>query len=298
MTSNPTLLGDGNGHVDQSGPGRWLQLRDAVQEIGSLEHLDRLAKDGRLQSRENAYGQLEVWVAHRHHFDDPSTRSLETGRPAESALPGGFRHTETDRQIAVLIAPLVESYERHVELARENGSLSERVVNLEREMDVLRATTGTDKHTPWHPLAHGQETVAERPEHRPTATGTFRDAFLEPDSEVPSSELPAVIADTPVDGVHADDTLGLASAIAQFVLIPLMAELSAARQLNERRADALRDQAETVATLSSDLDREHEIVRELQETIARKGARAGDLALTLMVLILVLSVGSVWWLVR
>jgi hypothetical protein len=77
-----------------------------------------------------------------------------------------------------------------------------------------------------------------------------------------------------------------------------MAELSAARQLNERRADALRDQAETVATLSSDLDREHEIVRELQETIARKGARAGDLALTLMVLILVLSVGAVWWLVR
>jgi hypothetical protein len=67
------------GPVEPTEAGRWLLLRAAVREIGSLEHLYRLAKDGVLQSREDSAGRIEVWVRACDRFDHVSPRSPADG---------------------------------------------------------------------------------------------------------------------------------------------------------------------------------------------------------------------------
>ena len=117
-----------------TGPGRWLPLRDALREIGSLEHLYRLARDGELQSREEAAGRVEVWVADRDCFGATPSRCLEPTQPSESVGSGGSHCSEAEHQVLALTAALVENHERHLELARENGALGERVAQLERQL--------------------------------------------------------------------------------------------------------------------------------------------------------------------
>jgi hypothetical protein len=123
------------------GSGRWLPLRDAVREIGSLEELYRLARDDKLPSREDAAGRIEVWVGDGACLGDASARPL--GATGLAVLPG---HTGSGDQFAALLGPLTASYERNIELAHEIGTLRERTATMERELQDLRRTAASDKH--------------------------------------------------------------------------------------------------------------------------------------------------------
>lgn len=136
-TVEPGLTGDRNGHVDRDEPGRWLPLRDALRAVGSLEFLYQLARDGKLQPRAEADGQVEVWVSDRECFGGAPTRSLDATRHSEPLVAECATCSEVGHQAAALIAPLVESHGRHLELARENGALGERVALLQRQLEEL-----------------------------------------------------------------------------------------------------------------------------------------------------------------
>lgn len=125
---------------ETAGAGQWLLLRDAVRQIGSLERLYRLAQDGQLQSREDAHGRIEVWVAEGESYDAP-TRALEIAAPSEPSeemLFSGLTSPEVGRAVASLIAPLIESHQSQLALARENGALNERLAGLERQLLDMR----------------------------------------------------------------------------------------------------------------------------------------------------------------
>jgi len=145
MNADPAMLGTGNGRVAEPESGRWLLLRDAVREIGSLEHLYRLARDGTLQSREDAHGRIEVWVTDGDRFDDAPTQSLDATSLAETVAPNELRSSEVEPQIGALITTVVQTHERHLELARENGALSERVLALERELQALHSSAASEE---------------------------------------------------------------------------------------------------------------------------------------------------------
>jgi hypothetical protein len=51
------------------------------------------------------------------------------------------------RHVAVLAAPLGAGHGRNVELARENGALTERAAALERELEALRSSSAADQQT-------------------------------------------------------------------------------------------------------------------------------------------------------
>jgi hypothetical protein len=136
-TVEPEQTGERNGHVDRDEPGRWLPLRDALRAVGSLEHLYQFARDGKLQSREEADGQVEVWVTDRECFGGAPARLLDATRHSESLVSECSHCSEVGHQVAALVAPLVESYERHLELARENGALTERVAQLQHQLEGL-----------------------------------------------------------------------------------------------------------------------------------------------------------------
>jgi hypothetical protein len=136
-TVEPGLRGERNGHVDLDEPGRWLPLRDALRAVGSLEHLYQLARDGKLQPRAEADGQVDVWVSDRDCFGGAPTRFLDATRHAEPPVSECSTCSEAGHQVAALIASLVENHERHLELARENGALGERVARLQRQFEEL-----------------------------------------------------------------------------------------------------------------------------------------------------------------
>jgi hypothetical protein len=71
-------------------------------------------------------------VSERDAYDAPRTSISEADAPEIGPEP----HHAHD--IAALIAPLVESHEQHLQLARENGALSERIIGLEHEIQTLR----------------------------------------------------------------------------------------------------------------------------------------------------------------
>lgn len=136
-TVEPGLTGERNGHVDLDEPGRWLPLRDALRAVGSLEHLYQLARDGKLQPRAEADGQVDVWVSDRECFGDTPTRFLDATRHVDPLVSECSTYSDVGHQVAALIAPLVESHERHLELARENGALGERIARLQRQIEEL-----------------------------------------------------------------------------------------------------------------------------------------------------------------
>src|SRR5215207_5659632 len=106
-TVEPEQAGERNGHVDRDEPGRWLPLRDALRAVGSLEHLYQFARDGKLQSREEADGQVEVWVTDRECFGGAPARLLDATRHSESLVSECSHCSEVGHQVAALVAPLV-----------------------------------------------------------------------------------------------------------------------------------------------------------------------------------------------
>jgi hypothetical protein len=139
----PTLIEDGHRSDRGPEPGRWLPLREAVRAVGSLERLNRLARDGMLQTRECADGEIEVWVAERDSYRAP-TGPFETdasfvadGQADATGVPEAST-SEVSNAEAGLIEALAEAHERQITLAQENGTLRERLTALEHELGELR----------------------------------------------------------------------------------------------------------------------------------------------------------------
>jgi ElaB/YqjD/DUF883 family membrane-anchored ribosome-binding protein len=84
-------------------------------------------------------------------FAESDHRGDETALPVE-VIEGGQSPALAERmsaavrhQMASIVAPLSESYERNVQLAHENGVLSERAAALERELQALRDSAAADR---------------------------------------------------------------------------------------------------------------------------------------------------------
>jgi hypothetical protein len=135
----PSLVEDGHTADRGPEPGRWLPLRDAVRAVGSLERLNRLAKDGMLQTREGADGEVEVWVAERDSYRASSSPfEVEADAQAEATGVPEPGTSEVSNAEAGLIEALAEAHERQITLAQENGTLRERLAILEHELGELR----------------------------------------------------------------------------------------------------------------------------------------------------------------
>jgi hypothetical protein len=176
-TWRPTVTGEPIGPAEaaeaawQAAPGEpfeegcWLLLRDAVRVIGSLERLYQLAEEGVLESRQDEYGQIEVWIESGETYTASGSATTPPGpaatvpgaAPAESlgeaTDPRGAGASDFGQVAAALIGPVTEAHERHLELARENGSLSARLIVLERELQDARAQSASSS----VPLAEGHE---------------------------------------------------------------------------------------------------------------------------------------------
>jgi hypothetical protein len=131
--------------IDELEPGRWLPIRDAVREIGSLERLYRLAQNGELRSREPVPEQIEIWVTDRDRLDGAPQGVRGIASVTEATVPSGPGAPEPASQIATLLAHVVDSQERHLQTARENGVLSERASAVERELRAVREAFAADK---------------------------------------------------------------------------------------------------------------------------------------------------------
>jgi hypothetical protein len=69
---------------------------------------------------------------------------------------------------------------------------------------------------------------------------------------------------TRAEQARAEMTIALMSATASQVLTPFMKELEMTRELSERQSVEIRQQAELIGRLSSDLDNAREIIREMK----------------------------------
>jgi hypothetical protein len=141
MAVEPGEASERNGHLERDEPGRWLPLRDALRVVGSLDYLYHLARDGKLEPRAEEDGQVVVWLSDRDCSGGAPAQSLDATRHAEPLAPEFSAHPEVGCRVTAIIAPLVESHERHLELARENGILTERVARLQHQLQEL-----TDRH--------------------------------------------------------------------------------------------------------------------------------------------------------
>ncbi len=87
MTAPAAISGPTNGDIASATHGCWLPLREAVREVGSLEHLYRLARDGKLPSRDDADGRIEVWITDADRSDAALAGSLEARLARDGTLP-------------------------------------------------------------------------------------------------------------------------------------------------------------------------------------------------------------------
>jgi hypothetical protein len=118
--------------------GRWLSIRDAIREIGSLEHLHLLARNGALRSQVTEHGGIEVWVDDGDGFDAAMPPGGGAASSRRSAALGESSPSDIAHEVAALIAPLVESHEHQLQLARENGILVKRLAQIDRELQTLQ----------------------------------------------------------------------------------------------------------------------------------------------------------------
>ena len=134
-------------HDDQNAhSGDWAPLTNVTDDVATLRRLIyRLVRDGKLRSREGANGEIEVRLSDDDRVNEAAIRPFSVIGPDQSAATTKSGHLSVSQQLSVLIGPLATSFERNVELARENGVLSERAASLERELKALRDATLSDK---------------------------------------------------------------------------------------------------------------------------------------------------------
>jgi hypothetical protein len=128
---------DESARQDSSESGIWLPLADATRILGISEYQAyRFVRDEKLRAREWDGGRIEVWVTDAARSDLTVPRSLaviEDRLPLDTVerLASMFND-----QVAQLLRPLAESHDRSLELARENGALTERLAAAQRDVPV------------------------------------------------------------------------------------------------------------------------------------------------------------------
>ena len=121
--------------------GSWLPLHEAARELGILEILAfRLISDGKLLSRRDEGGEIQVWVADADRVEEGPAQVSVTNREERSLALAESLATTVHHQVEILTSSLVASYEQNAQLARENGALTERLAVLERELTGLQDT--------------------------------------------------------------------------------------------------------------------------------------------------------------
>jgi hypothetical protein len=126
--------------ADRVEPGQWLPLERAVRVLGISERaIYQLVGQGKLRSRDGANDGAEIWITDSERTDTATERSVEVIHQDQSLFTVERLSAAMSQQVASLTAPLAASYERNVQLARENGALTERLDALEREAQELRS---------------------------------------------------------------------------------------------------------------------------------------------------------------
>jgi hypothetical protein len=135
-----------NGQTDDADTGQWLPLTEAARVLAISESvLQRLITSGALRTREQDGGQSEIWVADAGRAREAAPQTLEIVE-REPRLPLVERmSTMIHHPVEALLAPMAASYERNIQLARENGALSARVASLERELQATRDAAAAEK---------------------------------------------------------------------------------------------------------------------------------------------------------
>lgn len=119
-------------------------------------------------------------------------------------------------------------------------------------------------------------------------------------SAIPRPPRPLAVAAGRVaraEQARADATVALVAATANQVIAPFVAEYTAVRQLVERQAQELRDQAELIGRLSSDLDHARETINGLAPP-ERQTPPEFPWALVGLILVLLLLAASTFWMMR
>lgn len=131
-----------NGRDDRNGVaehGAWLPLHDAAQELGILEVLAyRLVSEGKLRSRWQGDGEIQVWVADTDGVRDGAPRSGEQRHDGQCLALVERLVLAAHYPVDVLTKSLAAAYDRNGQLARENGALVERMALVERELKALQ----------------------------------------------------------------------------------------------------------------------------------------------------------------
>jgi hypothetical protein len=82
---------------------------------------------------------------------------------------------------------------------------------------------------------------------------------------LPIPDVPALTGISRAEHSRAEMTVALISATASQVVAPFMREYEVVREAVDRQTNQLRDQAELIGRLSSDLDHAREVIRELKQ---------------------------------
>jgi hypothetical protein len=129
----------------QAEAGRWLSIQDAAHQLSVSERtIYRRADRGQLQRRTLPDARVEVWVpdAELTAVSDVSADAVSQER---AVLLVDRVSQAVTRQLEALTVELAASRERIEVLARENGTLTERSVGLERELATVRQASDADR---------------------------------------------------------------------------------------------------------------------------------------------------------
>ena len=129
--------------IERIKPDHWCPLSDVFRDMRTLKRvLFRLISEGKLRSREGANGAIEIWINDEDRASD-----------APSSFDAPLESESLFHPLGVFVDPLVSSYERNVQLARENGLLGEWVASLQRRVLNLEDAAHSDKRALEHAAA-------------------------------------------------------------------------------------------------------------------------------------------------
>lgn len=141
------MTDDENQDVAHAEPGAWLPLADAIRALEITEYQAyRYVREDKLRAREWNGGRIEVWVADAARPSETSHMSLTSGADHLSLDVIERLAAMFHQHIGQLLQPLAEAHERSLELARENGALTERLSSSERSSRVAENTGDDPSH--------------------------------------------------------------------------------------------------------------------------------------------------------
>ena len=126
--------------------GRWMTIPAAAFHFRkSTKTIERWASSGRLQRHPTAR-PVEVWVSGAPGEGAASDMSDDTVGPEERTLALAERMSDAvGRQLSPILAAMERTEERARTLERENGTLTERVAGLERELSSVRQLSDDER---------------------------------------------------------------------------------------------------------------------------------------------------------